>query len=193
MTRDQHTDAPRPDPKIADHHQELLTSLLAELFQSERSAETHCAREAKRLGSASPAQALLAVAQHASTMRAEHERIARAENVTLGRSARVVGSLFSSFRDLVGDRLVDKERSFRGTLLGLHHGVDVVRMLRLVADACGHVDVGGFCTRWLEEREPLVEDVVRSMSWFAHHPVTAAEPAMSLNPLRWLRGAREAT
>lgn len=194
MKRDAHSDAPRPDPNIAEHHQELIASLLAELFQSERSAEVHCEREAKRLGSAAPAHALLACAAHATRMRAEHERIAGIEEARLARGARAIGGLLSGLRAIVGDRLVDKERSFRATLLGLRHGIDTAKMLRHVADACGHVDVGGFCTRWLEEREPLVADVDRSMSWFAHHPVTAVEPAKSLNPLRWLRGpARPAT
>jgi len=46
-------------------------------------------------------------------------------------------------------------------------------MLRHVADATGKVEIGGFCTRWLGEREPLITEVERSMSWFAHHPALA--------------------
>jgi hypothetical protein len=169
------SDPPRPDPEIAEHQRELLTSLFRELFQAERSAELHGEREARRLGMGSPASALHAVAAHARRAHRELEGLAGDEEVRLRDAAGRVGALLSNARHLLLDRLVDRERSFRATLLGLRHGLDTVRMLRHVADAAGRVELGGFCTRWLEEREPLVADVERSMSWFAHHPGLAAE------------------
>jgi hypothetical protein len=90
--------------------------------------------------------------------------------------------MFSSIREAVADRLVDHERSYRGTLLGLRHGVDCVKMIRHVADACGRVEIGGFCTRWLEAREPLVGRAEHAMSWFAHHPKRAVARATSAVP-----------
>jgi hypothetical protein len=68
------------------------------------------------------------------------------------------------------------------TLLGLRHGVDLVRMIRHVADSAGRVEIGGFCTRWLDERSPLVAHAEHAMSWFAHHPGRAVERATSEVP-----------
>ena len=49
----------------------LLASLLAELFQSERSAVKHPRREADRLGDVPPAQALRAASEHAERVHDE--------------------------------------------------------------------------------------------------------------------------
>ena len=153
----------------------LLASLVTELFQSERSAVKHPRREADRLGDVPPAQALRAVSEHAGRAQRELHEQAKASDLSVSRAGVLVGSIFSGLRAGIGDRLVDRERSYRGTLLGLRHGVDLVRMIQKVADACGLVELAGFCTRWLEEREPLVTRVEHAMSWFAVHPAVAAE------------------
>lgn len=153
----------------------LLQSLFRELFQSERSAMKHPRREAERLGGGPAAQALIAVSDHAKQVFAELSAAARASDIGVSRAGMAIGSLFSIARHVVLDRAVDAERSYRGTLLGMRHGIDVVKLIRKVADASGRVELAGFCTRWLEEREPLVERVESAMSWFAEHPQRAAE------------------
>ena len=153
----------------------LLRSLFRELFQSERSAMKHPRREAERLGGGPPAQALEAVTDHAKRVFAELCAAARASNVPVSRAGMAVGSLFSIARHVVLDRAIDAERSYRGTLLGMRHGIDIVKLVRKVADASGRVELAGFCTRWLEEREPLIERVESAMGWFAEHPQRAAE------------------
>lgn len=154
---------------------ELLVSLFAELSQSERSALKHPRREADRLGNTPPAQALRAVSQHAERSGDDLRATARANDLSVSRIGVAVGSLFSFVRQSIGDRLVERERSYRGTLLGMRHGVDLVKMIQRVADAAGLVELGGFCARWLEERVPLVDSVEKAMGWFAEHPVQAAE------------------
>ena len=42
-------------------------------------------------------------------------------------------------RHFVVDRFVDVEQSYRGTLLGMRHGLDLVRLLREVADDEGDI------------------------------------------------------
>lgn len=153
----------------------LLQSLFRELFQSERSAMKHPRREAERLGGGPPAQALTAVSDHAKAVFAELCATARANQAPVSRAGMAIGSLFSIARHVVLDRAVDAERSYRGTLLGMRHGVDVVKLIRKVADASGRVELAGFCTRWLEAREPLVDRVESAMGWFAEHPQRAAE------------------
>lgn len=153
----------------------LLRSLFRELFQSERSAMRHPRREAERLGGGPPAQALTAVSDHARDIFAELCAIARTSDLPVSRAGMAIGSLLSIARHVVLDRAVDAERSYRGTLLGMRHGVDVVKLIRKVADASGKVELAGFCTRWLEGREPLVDRVESAMGWFAEHPQRAAE------------------
>ncbi|HEU5057476.1 MAG TPA: hypothetical protein VFU21_13160 [Kofleriaceae bacterium] len=153
----------------------LLKSLFRELFQSERSAMKHPRREAERLGGGPPAQALLAVSDHAASGFADLHAAARAHEVPVSRPAMAIGSLLSIARHVVLDRAVDAERSYRATLLGMRHGVDVMKLIRKLADASGRVELAGFATRWLEQREPLVERVESAMGWFAEHPQRAAE------------------
>lgn len=160
-------------------YRELLISLFRELRQTERSAQVHGAREAKRVSGA-PQEALVAVSEHAARINRELPELMRSEELPTGRVGRAVGAMFSSIREAVADRLVDLERSYRGTLLGLRHGVDVIKMIRHLADACGRVEIGGFCTRWLDEREPMVARAEHAMSWFAHHPARAHARARPL-------------
>jgi hypothetical protein len=167
-TREEH------EEKQSQQHA-LLKSLMRELFQSERSAMKHPRREAERLGGGPPAQALEAVSEHARRVFADLCATARASDLPASRAGMAIGSLFSIARHVVLDRAIDTERSYRTTLLGMRHGVDIVKLIRKVADASGGVELAGFCTRWLEEREPLVERVESAMGWFAEHPQRAAE------------------
>ena len=174
----------RPDPEVVKKHAKLRATLLQELHQSERSAQLHCVREASRLGDSAPARALRACARHADKMNVELRAAARRQHLGMGLFGRTIGRALSAARELVLDRVVEEERSYRGTLAGLRHGVDVCKMLQHVADASGEVELAGFCTRWLAEREPLVDEVAHAMTWFALHPQVAVE-----HP----RGARELT
>jgi len=169
--------------KHTETHRELLVSLFGELRQTERSAEVHCAREARRLDGA-PREALLAVSSHAAEINRQLPDLLRTESLPEGGLGRRIGSLLSTIREVVADRLIDRERSYRATLLGLRHGADVIRMIRHVADASGRVEIGGFCARWLHEREPLVGRVEHAMSWFSHHPEDAIEAALPWRALR---------
>lgn len=42
---------------------------------------------------------------------------------------------------------------------------------------CGQSDVAEFFARWLDERQPLVADCQRAVTWFAAHTNTASERA----------------
>lgn len=165
-------------PTSADRktaHQELLHTLFIELFQTEQSADVHSRREADRLGSTPPAMALRAVADHAKTALAEFTTIAKARGFSATRAGMAVGSLFSQVRDLIADRLIDRERSYRGTLLGMRHGVDMVRSLRFAAEAAGDTDLVTALDAWLRLRAPLVERVADELAWFAKNPERALE------------------
>src|SRR5690606_31328766 len=80
------------------------------------------------------------------------------------------GELFSLLRNLVFDRILDVERSYRGTLLGFHHGIGVARLLRSVAERLDEREMVAFLDEWLEERKALVENAERELHWFADLP-----------------------
>jgi hypothetical protein len=159
----------------ADAQQKLLHTLFSELFQTEQSADEHSRREAERLGSEPPANALRAVADHARAALMEFSELAKPRGFSATRGAMAVGSFFSRVRDLVVDRLVDRERSYRGTLLGMRHGMDLVRSLRFVAEAAGDPALVASLDTWLRVRAPLVEGVSAELAWFARNPERALE------------------
>ena len=157
--------------------QELLISLSRELFQTETSAARHCRREAARLGDAPPAAALRAVADHADAILTELPQLAQRTGMPVSRGGRLTGELFSQLRDKLFDMMIDSDRSYRGTLLGCRHGIDLVRLLGHLARELGKVELDAFCAAWLNTRCVLVQQVEDELAWFAKHPEQALELA----------------
>ncbi|HKP58382.1 MAG TPA: hypothetical protein VJV78_16770 [Polyangiales bacterium] len=160
--------------------QKLLVGLFRELFQTETSAVKHCRREAERLGEATPAVALREISRQAEGFLAELPRVAHAHGLPTSPGGAAVGALLSEARDNLLDRLVRSERSYRGTLIGLRHGVDLVVLLGQAARERGHAELSAFCDRWLGARVPLVASVERELVWFAKQPEDAVRPARGL-------------
>jgi hypothetical protein len=159
----------------ADALQELLHTLFIELFQTEQSADVHSRREADRLGSEPPAKALRAVADHAKAALIEFSELAKPRGFSATRGGMAVGSFFSMVRNLLADRLIDRERSYRGTLLGMRHGMDVVRSAHFIAQAAGDTELVTSLDSWLRVRAPLVNTVAAELAWFAINPEHALE------------------
>lgn len=159
----------------ADHA--WLANLVRELFQAEESAKDHPIVEAERLGEVPPAEALRAVAAHARRTLAELPPLVRRHDLPTSDGGRRVGAAFSAIRDRFADLMLTAERSYRGTLLGMRHGVDLVILIQSVARIDGDVDLANWCEHWLERRRPLVEAAARELAWFAANPVRAREPA----------------
>lgn len=151
----------------------LYNKLCRELAQSENSATVHTQREAKRLGNVPPAAALLALRAHATSLRPRLATLMSTRQPFGAFVGRQVGQLFSSLRHYLFDRLIDVERSYRGTLLGFHHGIATARLLREVSERLGDVHMAGFCEDLLAERVPLVEAAELEVTWFARTPARA--------------------
>lgn len=158
-----------------DAAQELTRSLLRELGQAERSAQRHPRIEAERLGNVPPAHAMRRAAEHADealpALSAEAERL----GMSVLPSGVPLGEALSQAREKLGDLLLTQERSYRGTLAGLRHGVDVLVALEHVARRGAMTELADCARRLLHERERLVEDVGRQLGWFAAHPDRALE------------------
>jgi hypothetical protein len=155
----------------------LLDQLSHELWQTETSASQHNRREAERLGDTPPARALLAVAAHADTALKTLPTLSLEPLTLPNRVSMAVGKVFSEVRDTFADKLLTSERSYRGTLLGMRHGVDVVKSLLANAQRTEQSDLIAFLQRWLSERQPLVAAVEGELDWFAAHPEQAVKPA----------------
>lgn len=152
---------------------QLLQTLFHELFQTEQSASLHPEREARRLGTAPPADALRQVAEHARRVLVELPELASRRRLPVSRIGQLVGLLFSNARSWFADHLIQPERSYRGTLLGMRHGLDLVTLIRDSALVDGDAELAEWCARWLLEREPLVEAVAAQLQWFAESPEAA--------------------
>jgi len=151
---------------------DLCNKLCRELAQAEQSAVVHPAREARRLGNSPPGRALAAISEHARSLRPELEVLCTPQPFGI-RVGQLVGKAFSALRTALFDRLIDAERSYRGTLLGLRHGIDLARLLREVALRRDQVGLIHFCERLLVERTALIEDAETALTWFAEEPGSA--------------------
>lgn len=159
----------------------LRMKLCRELAQSERSALVHTRREARRLGDISPAHALLAISAHAEALRPPFEALMVKRQPRRGiQVGRIVGEWFSTMRHLIADRVIDVERSYRGTLLGMRHGVDIVRLLREVALRDHDAHLVRFCDEFLLDRLALIEGAEQALAWFAEQPSKAIRSGMRL-------------
>ena len=147
----------------------LLRNLTPEVFQTEVSASRHCRREARRNPGTPPAQALLAVAEHADRSLALLRTQVRAAGLPVSVGGGILGATFSELRERVADYLMDGERSYRATLLGVRHGVDVVKMFGLTAALARKDGLAEWAEDWLGTRTKLAHELERQIEWFALH------------------------
>jgi hypothetical protein len=166
----------RAEAAEGDGARRLIATLIRELFQTEKSARWHPVREAERLGDEPPARAMLAVANHASAVLEELPGLAAARSLPKSVGGLTAGRAFSVARDKALDLFLTAEKSYRGTLLGMRHGVDLVKLLRDTAEAAGDRALVTFCNRWLAKRVPLLADATGELAWFAAQPERALAP-----------------
>jgi hypothetical protein len=157
----------------------LRDKLCRELAQSEHSADVHTRREAQRLGDIPPAAALRALGEHARAEEQRFDAVARRKQPEADlKLARAIGDAFSTLRNLILDRLIDTERSFRGTLLGFRHGMDTARLLREVATRLGDTKLVEFIDAWMPRRLELLHAAESTLSWFADSPSRALQSGL---------------
>lgn len=159
----------------------LLHNVVHEVFQTETSAVRHCRREAERLGATGPGRAMNAISEHAARVLEQLGPVCEREDLPVSVGGRALGAFFSEMRDKVVDRLMQSERSYRGTLIGLHHGIDLMKLVTLAAEAAGKPSLLDLCTDWIPARTALVERAVAELAWFVSHPERATELARPLN------------
>jgi hypothetical protein len=153
--------------------QKLREKLSRELAQSEHDAIIHGAREARRYGADPPALVLRAVSEHARKLNPTLVAIWGDQAAVGVRAGRAVGETFSSIRHFAVDWVLDAERSYRATLLGLRHGLDTARLLRGVLAEQRDRPALAVCDALIEGRAPLLARLEDRLRWFAAHPEVA--------------------
>ncbi len=162
----------------------LLDKLLRELVRSEQQAIDHAPREARRLGDVPPVQALREVADHAVALRPRFDQLLEGHGLTSAQKA--VAATLAALRQLVTDRIQDPERAYRGALLDLRHGLDVVRVLRDVARLEELFALIRWCDDYLAARRTLVARVEAQLAWFAEQPQPdPRDPGGPTDPAAW--------
>jgi hypothetical protein len=155
----------------------LVAILMPEAFQSEDSAVNHCGRDADRLGNVPPGVAMRDIAEHARHVLPRLGELAQSRGMSRAQAATALGRAMSNARALAVDIAMSQEKSYRGTLLGLHHGISTVLLLEDAAVVTSDQVLADFCKSWLSERTRLVADVERELAWFAQHPDAALSRA----------------
>ncbi|KYG10885.1 hypothetical protein BE21_58600 [Sorangium cellulosum] len=155
----------------------FLANLVRELFQTEHSAKAHPLVEAERLGDVPPAHAMRAVSAHAKAVLSELPSFLGERGLPISAGGSAVGHIFSALRGHLADHLLNAEKSYRGTLLGMRHGIDLVELIQYVATAEGDTQLAAWCARWLSARRPLVEAAAAELAWFAARPARATRAA----------------
>lgn len=158
----------------------LLDKLVRELLRSEGQAIEHAPREARRIGETPPVLVLRDVARHAAELRPRLDHALEAHGLVPGRSS--VGITLTSLRYFVADRVHDAERAYRGALLDLRHGFDVVRVLREVARLEELFALIRWCDDWLGARRTLVARVEAQLGWFTQHAAPAIAAGSETTP-----------
>ena len=162
--------------------QALLHTLLVELFQTEESYVQQCRREAARNtdpGLATPVAAMVAAAGIAESSLARLRELATARGIESTEKGKLLGALFSSIREHIADRAINSERSWRLTVMGMRHGIDVLSSVREVARTTGDAELVAYCDDTHRQLKPLVDDAATACAWFARHPAQAMETATS--------------
>jgi hypothetical protein len=163
--------------KTANDASNLIAMLWPEVFQAEQSARSHSGREAKRFGHTPPASAMRAVADHAAASLVALRPLAARHGYEASTVGRILGQAISVVRTASTDLLVSSEKSYRATVLGVHHGIGVFALLEDAATACGDQPLADLCRAWLAERRALCATAEDALAWFAENPGRAMRRA----------------
>ena len=156
-----------------------LRALVHEFYQTERSAELHPAKEADRVGRQSaPGRAMIAVSAHAARSRESARSVFDEMRMPDEEAGAFVGEAFSAAREHVADKLLSAERSYRATMLGIAHGIDLAIVMRGLCDRLDDGDAAvTLLGAWVRERRALLEGCREALGWFHERPALARKPA----------------
>ena len=149
---------------------DLIRSLRRKLFQAETSTLAQCRLEAKRLDGTEPASALRHVSDHVESVLQELTEFAPEHGGPASVVGVALGQIFSATCEFLADRLIPRESSYRGVLIGIRDGLDLVRLMIHCAERQENGQLANWCGVWLQTRSELAAELERGLVWFANHP-----------------------
>lgn len=159
--------------------QDLLGALARELLSSERGASRHARLEAERLGQSPPGVIMDEIAIHAERSLEQVEEWARRRGIRSAVSESVASRALTNVRERFSELAMSVEQSYRMSLLGMRHSVDLIRLIRELAVLADDRDLREWSERWSLRRLDLLEQAEMALGWFAEHPGRALEPVKS--------------
>src|SRR6185295_19786823 len=135
--------------------------------------------ESERLAGTPPGSAMEEIALHADKQLEELAELARLRGITPAPAAQAIGRALSVMRDSLADLTTTTEQSYRVTMLGVRHGVDLVRLLRALALKAQDEALKAWTEAWLLRRTELVDAAETELTWFADNPERALAPVSS--------------
>jgi hypothetical protein len=141
--------------------------------------------EASRLGTTPPGDVMEEIAAHADGQIEKLDELAVARGMTPASGAKTIGSAFSVIRDNLADLTTTTEQSYRVTMLGVRHGIDLVRMLRELALRASDESLKQWSEAWLSRRLELAEQAETELAWFVANPERALAPVRT-TPLAYM-------
>jgi len=123
--------------KKAVRASDLVNLLWPEVFQTEESARSHPAREAKRLGGSPPAAAMRAVSEHAASSLVRLQGLASERGHAPSILGRALGQAFSVARTFGSDLLMSSEKRTRRARRSSTPKVHSARGRELAPPDCG--------------------------------------------------------
>jgi hypothetical protein len=162
---------------MASSRTHLIDKLCRELAQAEHDAFLHCARQARQLGACPPAHALRAISEHAESTWPSYVEATSGRRGVGTRIGKLVARTLSATRHLAVDRIIDAQRAYRATLIGLKHGLDCARLLTEVAIRADEPELVRWLGATLPRRRELIASAEDAMEWFAEWPEVAVHVA----------------
>jgi len=161
---------------VSKETKDFLEATLLELFQAERSAARHPLIESERLAATPPGGTMEEISLHADSQLDELTELARLRGIAHSPAAQALGRAFSVLRDNLTDLTTTTEQSYRLTMLGVRHGIDLVRVLRELANAAEDTALRTWSEKWLLRRVELIERAEMELRWFVENPARAMAP-----------------
>ena len=147
-----------------------------ELYAALTQLERHWRRLGGRLGGSRVGTELVAGASTASEL-LEALTVFTERRGLYGRPlATGLGASIAGARNVIGDRLLERNQAVRLALLDVHHGRELLDYLRRAGERRGDAEAAAFC-RSARRRLGTVKDDLR-----AAHVAMAAEPDLAIRP-----------
>ncbi len=116
---------------------------------------------------------------HAERSLEQVEEWARRRGIRSAVSESVASRALTNVRERFSELAMSVEQSYRMSLLGMRHSVDLIRLIRELAVLADDRDLREWSERWSLRRLDLLEQAEMALGWFAEHPGRALEPVKS--------------